>query len=104
MVGGLVADDVDHRGVGTAGVVQVGEAVGEAGAAMEQGGGRAAGHAGVAVGGAGDDAFEQAEDAAHAGDAVERGDEVHFRCAGVGEARIDPVGEQGVHQAFGAVH
>ena len=63
-----------------------------------------AGHARVAVGRAGHHALEQAEHAAHAGDAVERGDEVHLRGAGIAEAGIDPAFQQRVHQAFGAVH
>ena len=67
--GGVVADEVDDRRVGPAGVVQVGDAVGEAGTEMQQRQRRPAGDPAVAVGGAGDDALEQAEDAAHAGDA-----------------------------------
>ena len=51
---------------GAARVVQVGEAVGEARPAMQQRRGRLAGHARVAVGGAGHHALEQSEHAAHA--------------------------------------
>ena len=83
VIGRLVADDVDDRCGGAACVVQVGQAVGEAGAAMQQCRGRFAGHAGVAVGGAGHHALEQAQDAVHAGNPVERGDEVHLRRAGI---------------------
>ena len=104
VVGGLVADDVDDAAAGAAGVVQAGEAVGEAGAAMQQGRRGLLRHAPIAVGGAGDDVLLQAEHAAHAGDAVERGDEVHLAGAGVGEADIHAAAEQRSHQAFGSVH
>ena len=80
-------------------VVQVGEAVGEAGAEVQQRRGRLAGHARVAIGGAGHHALEQAEHAAHPGDRVERRDEMHLRRAGVGEADIDAPAGQGMDQA-----
>ena len=38
------------------------------------------------------------------GDLVERGDEVHLRGAGVGEADVDAAVDQRAHQAFGTVH
>ena len=38
------------------------------------------------------------------GDAVERGDEVHLRGAGIAEAGIDAAFQQAVDEAFGAVH
>ena len=104
VVGGVVADDVDHRRVGPAGVVQVGQAVAEAGAEVQQHRGRAAGHAGVAVGRAGGDALEQGEHAAHLRHVVERGDEVHLRGAGVHEADVDPGVDEGADQGLCAVH
>ena len=63
-----------------------------------------AGHARVAIGATGDHRLGHAEDAAHALDLVECGDEVHLRRAGVGETGIDAAGEQGADEAFGAVH
>ena len=104
VIGRVIADDVDDRGRRLAGVVQVREPVGEAGPEMEQGRRRFSRHARVAVRGAGDDALEQREHAAHALDAVERGDEMHLRGARVGEAHVDAAGHQGAHQALGAVH
>ena len=86
------------------GVVQIGEAVGEAGTEMQQGRGRRALHAVVAVGGAGHHALEQAEHAAHALDPVERGDEMHLRGAGIGEADIHAARDQRPHQTFRTVH
>ncbi len=71
---------------------------------MQQGDGGLARHAGVAVGRAGDHAFEQAKDAAHPGNAIERGDEMHLRGARIGEAGIDAAAEQRMDQGFGAVH
>ena len=104
VIGGLVADDVDDRAVRPAGVMEVGEAVGEAGPAMEERRRGPAGHARIAVGGAGGDALEQGEDATDARHAVERGDEVHLAGAGIGEAGVDAAGKEGAGEAFGAVH
>ncbi len=104
VIGGMLAHHVDHAGVRLAGVVQVGEAVGEAGTEVQQGRGRLARHAPVAVGRAGHHALEQAEHAAHAGHLVQRGDKMHLRRAWVGEANIDPAGQQGSDKALGAVH
>ncbi len=104
VIGRLVADDVHDRGGSAARVVQVGERVRESRPAMEQGGRRLARHPRIAVGRAGHHALEQAQHAAHAGDAVERGDEMHLRRAGIGEARVDAAGEQGGDEGFGAVH
>ena len=104
VVGGLVAHDVDDAGPRAAGVVQVRKSVREAWAAMQQRGRGLARHAPVAVGAAGDDVLLQAEDAAHAGDAVQRGDEMHLAGAGIREADIDPAAQQGVDKTFRAVH
>ncbi len=104
MVGRLVADAVHHLRVRAPPIVQVGKPVREARAAMQQRGRGLPRHPRIAVGRAGDHALEQAEHAAHAGDAVERGDEVHLAGAGIGEAGIDARGEQALHQAFRTVH
>ena len=65
--GGVVADPVHHGRARAPRVVQVREAVGEAGAEVEQGRGGAFGHARIAIGRAGADALEQAEHRTHAG-------------------------------------
>ena len=62
------------------------------------------GHAAVAVGRAGGDAFEQREDRAHLGDVVERGDELHLRCTRVREAHVDAVRDQRADECVRAVH
>ena len=62
------------------------------------------GHAAVAVGRAGRDAFEQREHRAHLGHVVERGDELHLRGARVGEADVDAVGDERADQGVRAVH
>ena len=61
---------------------------------MQQRRGGTAGHPGKTVGRAGHDALEQPKDAAHSWIAIQCGDEVHLRSAGVGETKIDIVGEQ----------
>ena len=62
------------------------------------------GHAGVAVGGAGGDALEQGQHAAHLGHVVEGGDEVHLRGAGVREADVDAGVDERADEGLGAVH
>ncbi len=104
MVGGVVADDIDHRRRRLVGVVDVGEPVGHAGTEMQQCRRGCPGHPGIAVGGAGDDPFEQAQHAAHALDPVERRDKMHLRGPGIGKAHIDAAADQSAHQAFRTVH
>ncbi len=94
VMGGVVANDVDDSRPGAAGVVQVGKAVGKARAGVQKGRCRAPGHARIAIGGAGHEAFAEAEDAAQLRLAVECRDEVHFRGAGIGEADVDAVCKQ----------
>ena len=100
----VVADDVDDRRLALARVVQVGEPVAEARPEVQQGGRGPAGHAAVAVGRAGRDAFEQREHAAHLGHRVERGDEVHLRRARVHEAGVDTARNERADECLGAVH
>ncbi|MFK4661523.1 hypothetical protein ABIF76_002377 [Bradyrhizobium ottawaense] len=100
----MLADDVDDAGIGLLGVVQIGKAVGEAWAEMQQRRGRRALHAEIAVRCTGHDALEQAEHAAHAGHAVESCDKMHLGGAWVGEADIHPTLDHRPHQAFRTVH
>ena len=104
VIGRVLADDVDDARARLLRVVQIGEPVAEPGAEMKQRARGLAGHAVIAVGGAGDDAFEQAQHATHAFDFVESGDEMHFGSAGIGEADVDAVHDQRAHEAFCAVH
>ena len=98
----VVADDVDHRRARPARVVQVGDAVGQAGAQVQQCGGRTAGHAAPAVGRAGADVLLQPEHAADARLPLERAHEVELGRARVGEAHLQALGVQGVQQKVGA--
>ena len=104
VIGRVVADDIDDRRARAAGVVEIGQPIAEPGGEMEQRAGRRAGHARIAVGGAGHHALEQGQHAADALDAVERRHEVHFRGAGIGEADSDAACDQRARQAFGSVH
>ncbi len=88
VVGLVVADHIDQRGVAAAGVVQVGQPVTHAGTEVQQGGGGLPGHPGVAFGGTSHHALEQAQHPEHLGDFVEGGDEVHLGGSGVGEAHL----------------
>ena len=78
VVGGVVADEVDDRRAGPAGVVEVRGAVAETRPEVQQRGRGALRHAAVPIGGAGDDALEEGQDGAHLRDGVELGDEVHL--------------------------
>ena len=91
-------------GAGAPRVVDVGGAVREPGAAMEQRRGRPSRHSRVTVGASGHHCLREAEHAAHAGDLVERRDEVHLRRARVGEAGIDAARQKRANQAFGSIH
>ena len=104
VIGGMVADDIDHRCAGSLGIVQIGNAIAEARSKMQQRHRRFVGHAAIAVGGAGDDALEQAEHTAHAGNLVQGGNKMHFRRARIGKADIGVAGQQGPDNTFGAVH
>jgi hypothetical protein len=63
VVGGVVPDDVDDRAAGPAGVVQIGQAVGQAGAEMQESGSRPPEHPPVSIRGSGGHPFEETQDA-----------------------------------------
>jgi len=100
----MVADDIDHRGPGTLGIMDVRPAVQVARAKVQQRHGRTAGDPRMAVGCARGDAFEQAEHRMDARLMVERGDEVHFGRAGIGEAGGDAMVGKGRDERFSAGH
>ena len=100
----LVADHIDDRRAGAAGIVQIGKTVREARRAMQQ---RARGlfrHPAVTIGRAGRHALEQTQHAMHARHAIERGDEMHLAGAGIGETCRDARREQRADEGFSAVH
>jgi len=100
----LIADDVDDGAARAARVVQIRQPIGQAGTTVQERACRAAGDAVVAVGHAGDDVFVKAEHTVHAGDAIERRDEMHLARAGVRETGIHTRRKQRVHQTLGAIH
>ena len=100
----VLAHDIDDAGARFLGVVQVGSRIGEARPQVQQGRSRRVGHAVVAVGRAAAHALEQTEHAAHALDAVERADKMHFRSARIGEADLDAALQQSPNQTFRSVH
>ena len=103
-MGGVIAHHVQDGTAALPGIVQIGPAIGEAGAEMQERGRQLAAHPGVAIGSPGGPAFEQAEDAAHVEMRVERRDEAHLRRAGIGEAHLDARGEHRFHQDFCTIH
>ena len=104
VVDGMVANQVDHGGVGAARVVDIGNAIGKPRPAMKQGGCGFTGHAAVTIGTTGDHGFGQAQHAAHARHFVQGGHEMHLGCAWVGKTGVHPTGQQAAHQTFSTVH
>ena len=104
VIGRVFTHHIDDGGGGTAGVVEIGKAIAQPRAQMQQGCRGLAGHAAIAVSRARYHTFEQAEHRADAVDAVQRGHEVHFRRAGIGEADFHAAIDEGLHQAFRTVH
>ena len=100
----MVADDVDDRRRRPARVVQIGEAVGEAGTQVQERRGGLAGDAAIAVGGAGSDALEQAQHAAQARVRIEGADQVHLGSARIGETNLDAAIDQRLRESLRAVH
>jgi hypothetical protein len=90
----VITDHVDEGNVGTPSVVQIGEAISEAGPEVKQGDSRFAGNAGVAISGTGDHTFEKSQHATHAGLRVQCGNEVHFAGTGVTKTDFNPIGVQ----------
>jgi len=104
MTRGMLPHDIDHRGPRLARIMQVGKRITEPGPQVQQGSRRPPQHARVAIGRAGAYAFEETQHAAHRGHAVERRYKLHLGGAGIHEAGIDPVGQQGAKKTLGSVH
>jgi hypothetical protein len=73
-----VANRVDYRYLCPVGVAQIREAIGQAGAKVKQCAFWFSGHAGIAIGGARDHAFEETEHTTHFHYSVKSGDNVDF--------------------------
>ena len=89
VVGGVGADDGHQRAACPAGVVQVGEPVGQAWPQVQQHRGGPASDPRVAVGRPGRDPLEQRQHPAHVRHGIKGADEVHLRRAWVHEAHVD---------------
>jgi hypothetical protein len=85
----VLADDVDDRRPRTARVVQVGAAVGETRAEVQQRARGSASHPGIAVGRPGHDTLEQGQHAADGPGVVECTDQRHLGSSRVGEQGVD---------------
>jgi hypothetical protein len=97
VMGGVVADDIHHRGVCAPGVVQIRQPVGQSRTQVQQGGGGPAGDPGVTVGRTGGHPFEQAQHRAHLRAVIQCRNEMHLRGAGVGEAHRHPARQEPRH-------
>ncbi len=104
MIARLVPDDVDDRRAGAARVVEIGQAVRKAGAAVKQRDRGLLRNAAVAVGGTRRDALEQAQHATHARNTIERRDEMHLAGARIGEAGRHAGCEKRPNQSFSTIH
>jgi hypothetical protein len=74
----MLPHQIYKRHLRPARIVQIRKAIAQARTEMKQSACRFLRHAGVAVGRSGDDALEEAENATHFADPVERGDDVYF--------------------------
>ena len=99
----VITDDVDHRHLALARVMQIGQAIAQSAAQVQQRGRRLVGHARIAVGRTGGHTLEQGQHRTHARLAVEGGNEVHLAGAGVGETDLDAGIGQGPDQGLGTV-
>ena len=104
MICGVLANEVDNGHACPACIVQIRETVAETRAEMQEGAGGFFSHARIAVGGSGDNAFEETEHAAYFRHSVKRSDEVNFRSAGVREAHLYAGGDEGFDDRPSAVH
>ncbi len=104
VIGGVLADEIKDRAVGTPRIVQVGAGIHQARAEMQKRCRRLAGHAGITVRRPGHATFEQAEHAAHAGHAVEGRDQMQFGRAGIGKAHFHPGFDQRGNDRFCTIH
>ena len=90
VVGGMIPDQIDDGRTGAPGVMEVGEPVTDASAQVKKRQRRFVGHACIAIRCTGHDPFEQPQDRAHVGLAVDCGDQLHLGRAGIGETHFDP--------------
>ncbi len=104
VVRGMVADHVHHRRAGSPRVVQVGQPVPQTRSEVQQGGRGTPCHSGVPVSCARRHALEEAEHRPHGRHIVERGHEMHFGGAGIGEADVDTRADESREHGTGAVH
>jgi hypothetical protein len=104
MEGGLVTDDIYHFCICPAGIVQVGDTVGETWSAVKQRYCRFPRHPRITVSTTGDNGLGHSEYAAHALNPIKSNDEMYFRGAGIGKANFNIGGNKGANQAFCAVH
>jgi hypothetical protein len=94
MIDGVLAHDIDDWHMRSARIVQIGEAIGEAGTKMKQSARWFLRHPRVAIRGPGDNAFEKTQHAADLLYAVESADDMHFRSAWIREAGVNSSGNQ----------
>src|SRR5262249_1894386 len=104
VVGGVVTNDIDHGYLAFASVVQVGQAVAQTGAEVQQYRRRLVGHARVPVGRTGGDPLEQGGHAGHLRPPVRGCDEVNLGGAGIHEADVDAAADQSPDQGLSSVH
>ena len=88
MIDGMIPDQIDHRRPCSLGIVEIGKAVAQTGAQMEQGRGGLFRHPAVAIGSTSDNTFKQTQNGAHIRLLVDRGNQLHLRCSGVGETNF----------------
>jgi hypothetical protein len=100
----MLPDDIDKRRMGAPGIVEIGDAVAETRAEMEQGHGRFSLHPAESVSRAGADAFEESENGLDACYPVKGGNDGKLGCARIGETYLDPTVDGSLDKRFSSVH
>ena len=93
----VLAADVYDRHARPVRIVQIGQSIRQAGTKVQQSACWLLRDPGVPVRGAGDNTFEQRQNASHLGGVVERRDNMDLRCARIRETDIHGASEQGSH-------
>ena len=104
VIGRMLADQVYHGHLSAAGIMQIGEAVADAGPKMQKCASWLLRHARITIGGSGDNALEQTEDAAHLRRSIQGRHQMNFRGARIGEASVNPSGNERTYNTLRTIH
>ena len=101
---GVIANDVEQRRARLAGVVQIRDGIGQAGAKVQECRGRPARHAPVAIRRPAAHALEQRQHRTHAWYLVQRLHKMHLGGTRIGDAQVHAAAYEGFNEGAGAIH